>query len=60
MRQEMPYSELESRLSHLVHAAAPEARHRFALDTIALLRQRAEDAMISDLSESERASFWGF
>lgn len=58
MRQEMPYSELESHLSQLVRAATPGAQRRFALDTIALLRQRAEDVIIADLSRSERAAFF--
>ena len=53
----MQYAELERRLSQLAQTATDEAQHRFALDTITLLRQRAEDVILSDLTASERASF---
>jgi hypothetical protein len=49
----MRYAEFQRRIEQMAAAASPEARRRFALDTIRLLQRSAEAAIQSELSAEE-------
>jgi hypothetical protein len=50
----MHYAELEQRIAQMASQASAESRRRFAVDTINLLRQSAQPAIDSEMTQTEQ------